>query len=107
MRSAESGGPDVYGAGEVGSGHDARTPMDNKANTHLCPSPFSQTGANGEPTTASSVYMIVVSGSIPGTMIPLTERGTVLGRSGDADFQIDDSTVSRRHARVTVDVDGV
>jgi diguanylate cyclase (GGDEF)-like protein len=81
--------------------------MDNKANTHLCPSPFSQTGANGEPTTASSAYMIVVNGSIPGTMIPLTEGGTVLGRSGDADFQIDDNTVSRRHARVTVDADGV
>jgi diguanylate cyclase (GGDEF)-like protein len=50
--------------------------------------------------------MIVVSGCIPGTMLPLNERGTTLGRSGDCDFQIDDITVSRRHARVALDSDG-
>jgi diguanylate cyclase (GGDEF)-like protein len=51
--------------------------------------------------------MIIVSGSIPGTMLPLSERGTILGRSGESDFQIDDNTVSRRHARVVIGSDGL
>ena len=81
--------------------------MDAKANTHLCPSPFSQAGPNGEPGGSASTYMIVVSGSVPGTMIPLSERGTTLGRSGECDFQIDDITVSRRHGRVTLGPEGI
>ena len=81
--------------------------MDTKANTHLCPSPFSQTGADGELNETASTYMIVVSGCIPGTMLPLSERGTTIGRSGECDFQIDDITVSRRHARVALGPEGI
>jgi diguanylate cyclase (GGDEF)-like protein len=81
--------------------------MDAKSNTQICPSPVSHTGANSEPTPGAAAYMIVVNGSVPGSMIPLSDRGAILGRSGDADFQIDDNTVSRRHARVSVSPDGV
>jgi len=50
--------------------------------------------------------MIVVSGGIPGTMLLLSERGTSLGRSSAASFQLDDITVSRQHAVVAVDAEG-
>ncbi len=81
--------------------------MDAKANTQVCPSPFSQSALNSESAPAASAYMIVVDGSVPGTMLPLNERGTTLGRSSECDFQIDDITVSRRHAVVAVGVEGI
>ena len=81
--------------------------MDAKANTHVCPSPFRQDGSMGDSASAASAYMIVVSGSVPGTMLPLKERGTTLGRSSECEFQIDDITVSRRHALVAVGPEGI
>jgi two-component system, cell cycle response regulator len=81
--------------------------MDAKANTHVCPSPFAQSGPDGEPKSAASAYMIVVNGAVPGAMLPLTDHGTILGRSGESDFQIDDNTVSRKHARVAVGPEGI
>ena len=47
--------------------------------------------------------MIVVNGCVPGTMLALSSSGTAIGRAGDSGFQIDDITVSRRHALVAVD----
>jgi two-component system cell cycle response regulator len=81
--------------------------MDAKANTHVCPSPFRKDGPMGDSASAASAYMIVVSGSVPGTMLPLKERGTTLGRSSECEFQIDDITVSRRHAVVAVGPEGI
>ena len=81
--------------------------MDAKANTHVCPSPFRQDGSMGDSASAASAYMIVVSGSVPGTMLLLKERGTTLGRSSECEFQIDDITVSRRHALVAVGPEGI
>ncbi len=82
--------------------------MDAKASTHLCASPLLPAGqANGDGAETPSAYMIVVNGSVPGTMIPLGESGTTFGRSGDSGFQVDDNTVSRRHASVAVDPDGI
>ena len=72
--------------------------MDAKANTHLCPSPFAPSETGDEPRPGPSAYMLVVTGGIPGTMIPLSEQGTTLGRSAESGFQIDDITVSRDHA---------
>ncbi len=40
-------------------------------------------------------------------MLPLNERGITLGRSSECDFQIDDITVSRRHAVVAVGAEGI
>jgi diguanylate cyclase (GGDEF)-like protein len=50
--------------------------------------------------------MIVVNGSVPGTMVPLSESGTTIGRSAESGFQVDDITVSRKHVEVMVDRDG-
>jgi diguanylate cyclase (GGDEF)-like protein len=58
-------------------------------------------------TQAHAAYLIVVSGGIPGTMHPLDQRGTSLGRSVENTLQLNDSTVSRRHAFVAVDSKGV
>ncbi len=80
--------------------------MDAKASTHLCPTPFAPTCSTGELAPAPSAYMIVVNGCIPGTMIPLNERGTSFGRSAESGFQIDDITVSRQHAVIALDSDG-
>lgn len=38
----------------------------------------------------------------PNGAVPLREGATVLGRGGDADVQLDDATVSRTHARLTI-----
>jgi two-component system, cell cycle response regulator len=81
--------------------------LDVKASTHLCASPLVQADADGNIPESPSAYMIVVNGSVPGTMLPLNERGTTIGRAGESGFQIDDNTVSRRHAFVAVDRDGI
>ena len=68
-RSRHPACQDLVDRGRFSSRQDARSTMDAKANTHVCPSPFAQTGPDGEPTAAASAYMIVVNGSIPGTML--------------------------------------
>ena len=80
--------------------------MDAKASTHLCVSPLLERDCNGATSAAPSAYMIVVSGCVPGTMLALSPSGTTIGRAGDSGFQIDDITVSRRHALVAVDQEG-
>jgi two-component system cell cycle response regulator len=80
--------------------------MDAKASTHICPSPLAEAVLNDQSDVPSSAYMIVVNGGIPGTMVLLGEAGTTLGRSAESSFPLDDITVSRQHALVTVDADG-
>ncbi|MFI5458597.1 MAG: diguanylate cyclase [Isosphaerales bacterium] len=80
--------------------------MDAKANTQICASPFANADEETRIDESPSVYMIVVSGGIPGTMLPLSDRGTTLGRSAETTFQFDDITVSRQHASVAVDAEG-
>ncbi len=80
--------------------------MDAKASTHLCPTPLNLAGSDGVTSEAPSAYMIVVNGCVPGTMLALSESGTTIGRSPESGFQVDDITVSRRHALVAVDQDG-
>jgi two-component system, cell cycle response regulator len=77
--------------------------MDAKANTLVCVSPLAQSESEKKVTVSHSAFMLVVAGGIPGTMVPLCEDGTRLGRSADNSFQINDITVSREHAFVTVD----
>ena len=77
--------------------------MDAKANTLVCVSPLSQSDPDKRMAGSHSTFMLVVSGGIPGTMVPLSEEGTRLGRSADNSFQINDITVSREHAFVMVD----
>jgi two-component system, cell cycle response regulator len=80
--------------------------MDAKANTQFCVAPITQFEVETERTEAHAAYLIVVSGGIPGTMHPLDERGTSLGRSVENSLQLSDSTVSRRHAFVSIDSKG-
>jgi diguanylate cyclase (GGDEF)-like protein len=80
--------------------------MDTKANTHICVAPVSQTDAMPVSATTPAIYMIVVSGGIPGSMILLSEHGTTLGRSPENTFQFEDIMVSRRHAQVAINPDG-
>jgi diguanylate cyclase (GGDEF)-like protein len=79
--------------------------MDAKANTHICVSPLAES-AQAENSQTDSAYMIVVSGGIPGTMVLLERRGTSLGRAAESSIPLNDITVSRRHALVTIDDDG-
>jgi two-component system, cell cycle response regulator len=81
--------------------------MDAKANTHFCAAPITQRETDTELATAHSAYLIVVGGGIPGTMHPLDERGTSLGRSVENSLQLNEITVSRRHAFVSIDSRGI
>jgi len=80
--------------------------MDAKATTQICDSPFANADDETRLDASPSVYMIVVSGGIPGTMLPLSEKGASLGRSAKTTIQLDDITVSRQHAFVAVDAEG-
>ena len=76
--------------------------MDAKANTQFCHSPV-----NGwDPKSQSGpmpMYLIVVRGGVPGTMMRLSEHATSLGRSSENTYQLHDCTVSRRHAVIAID----
>lgn len=46
-------------------------------------------------------HLVVVSGDVPGRSIPLDRDVLVVGRSRDANVQLDVVGVSRKHARIT------
>jgi diguanylate cyclase (GGDEF)-like protein len=62
-----------------------------------------------EPVLGASLpmYLIMVSGGIPGSMLRLEAEGTLLGRSSENTFQFRELSVSRRHAVLAVDPHGV
>ncbi|MFO0891330.1 MAG: GGDEF domain-containing protein [Isosphaeraceae bacterium] len=82
--------------------------MDAKGKTHLCHSPVALAEHRPETTQSGSrlLYLIIVRGGIPGTMLRLAQEASSLGRSAENTFQIHDHTVSRRHAVIWVDGDG-
>jgi hypothetical protein len=49
----------------------------------------------------------ILEGNGKGTSKPLTDSLMVVGRSKNADFQVDDPMVSRRHLEIRVEADGV
>ena len=51
-------------------------------------------------------YLIVTAGSRRGAIQQLSTDVTTIGRSADNDLQLDDATMSTRHARVRRDDDG-
>jgi len=53
------------------------------------------------------LYLIIVRGGIPGTMLRLGQKSCSLGRSAENTFQFHDSTVSRRHTVLSIDAAGV
>ncbi len=48
-------------------------------------------------------YLIVLAGTDVGKMFKLTEGETVVGRSHRADIRLDDDSISRMHAKLTLD----
>jgi diguanylate cyclase (GGDEF)-like protein len=81
--------------------------MDAKTSTQICPSvPYAEAGADAGLEGSAAVYMIVVSGGVPGSMLQLNAGDITLGRASETVFQLDDLTVSRQHARLTLDAEG-
>src|SRR5208337_5058241 len=82
--------------------------MDARGKTLIC---FS-TVAGSDPVAGAQsaapllLYLIVVRGGIPGTMLRLGQKSNSLGRSAENTFQVHDSTVSRRHAVISIDAAG-
>jgi len=52
-------------------------------------------------------YLIVLTGTEVGQMFKLSNESMVIGRTDDADISLHDDGVSRTHARVWIDDDGV
>jgi diguanylate cyclase (GGDEF)-like protein len=52
------------------------------------------------------MYLIMVSGGIPGAMLRLAPQSTRVGRAPDNTYQLSDVSVSRYHATLSVDIHG-
>jgi diguanylate cyclase (GGDEF)-like protein len=80
--------------------------MDDNGATYLCDllvEEETDPGLKG----SLPMYLIMVSGGIPGAMLRLSAEGTRLGRSAENTFQFREITVSRQHAELAVDPQGV
>jgi len=53
------------------------------------------------PTAPRRAHLVVVSGDVPGRSVPIDRDVLVIGRSREADVQLDVFGVSRKHARIT------
>lgn len=53
------------------------------------------------PTGSRRAHLVVVSGDAPGRSVPIDRDVLVIGRSREADVQLDVVGVSRKHARIT------
>ena len=82
--------------------------MDAKSNTQICFStiPIPEFRADGGTSAPALLYLIVVRGGIPGTMLRLAQNASSIGRSAENTFQLHDATVSRRHAVISIDAAG-
>jgi two-component system, cell cycle response regulator len=79
--------------------------MDEKGATFVCD--MLAAGAEPAPSAASPSYLIVLSGGIPGAMLRLSAGNNPLGRAADSALQLLEVTISRRHAALRVDGDGL
>ncbi len=82
--------------------------MDLKATTHVCVSPVQaedeeETQVHPPP----PMFLIVVHGGTTGAMLRIEGRETTLGRSLENGHQFPDPTVSRRHAVIVHDDEGL
>src|SRR5262245_25129478 len=72
----------------------ARQILDARGMTQICSSPVVVGESPSRSNSAMLMYLIVVRGGIPGSMLRL-ETTTRLGRSVDNTYQLDGNTVSR------------
>src|SRR5208337_767986 len=112
VRLGEAGSEEDYlgydSDSRIASRGAVRRIMDARGKTQIC---FS-TVAGSEPAVGAQaaapllLYLIIVRGGIPGTMLRLGQKSSSLGRSAENTFQFHDSTVSRRHAVLSIDPPG-
>ncbi len=88
--------------------------MDARGKTQICFSAVAGSEATAGAQAAGAqgavtllLYLIIVRGGIPGTMLRLGQKSSSLGRSVENTFQFHDNTVSRRHAVLSIDAAGV
>jgi diguanylate cyclase (GGDEF)-like protein len=81
--------------------------MDEKGATYL--SDLATQDGSGLPSPISNLpmYLIMVSGGIPGAMLSLAAEGTRLGRALDNTYPLGDATGARHHASISIDGQGV
>jgi two-component system cell cycle response regulator len=81
--------------------------MDDNGATHLCDLIAASGQAAAPPPPAQHpMYLVVLSGGIPGSMLRLSAGGSRLGRSADNTIQLPDSSISRYHAFLGADEEG-
>ncbi|WP_435011287.1 diguanylate cyclase [Tundrisphaera lichenicola] len=82
--------------------------MDDNGATHLCDllAGSGQAGSSSSSSSQHPMYLIVLSGGIPGAMLRLSAGGSRLGRSADNTIQLPDSSISRYHAYLGTDDEG-
>ena len=80
--------------------------MDEKGTTLLCDL-IARCQPEPPVSTTMPMYLIMVSGGIPGAMLRLAPGGTRLGRAADSTFQLPEISVSRHHAAIDADAQGV
>ena len=83
--------------------------MDANGMTYLCDlvRPSTQALAPPSPPAQHPLYLVVIAGGIPGAMIRLSSGGTRLGRAADNSLQLPDASISRYHAFIGVDDEGL
>ena len=112
VRLGKAGSEEDY----LGYDSDSRIPsrgavrriMDARGKTQICFSTVtgSDPAAGAQAAAPLLLYLIIVRGGIPGTMLRLGQKSSSLGRSAENTFQFHDSTVSRRHAVLSIDPPG-
>lgn len=83
--------------------------MDVNGATFLCDklaSSQSQATAPSSPVSQYPMYLVLLSGGIPGAMIRLSPGGNRLGRATDNTIQLPDGSISRYHAFLGIDEEG-
>src|SRR5262245_49949684 len=87
--------------------HMEAQPMDEDGASSTCDCvPRSATEVS-KPSPHLPLYLIMVSGGIPGAMLRLSSDGTRLGRALDNTYPLSEGSVSRYHALFTVDPQGI
>ncbi len=82
--------------------------MDENGATQLCPALMpSLQGVAPSSDSAHPLYLVVLGGGIPGAMIRLIDGANRLGRASDNTIQLPDSSVSRYHAVLGTDDEGL
>src|SRR5690349_18317279 len=81
--------------------------MDEEGAPSVCDFVAPSASAASKPAAPLPMYLIMVSGGIPGAMLRLSAEGTRLGRAVDNTYPLSEGSVSRHHAQFTVDPQGV